>query len=177
MGDLTLIAKLIGESINPGANLTKVIDLVNQANPDELKILADLMRIPAAQQYFGEVMRGAHVELADGHAAYHTWRTLRSAKSRKSSHQSDGTQYQVSGPFSKAILFGKRRDVTWLQLEGHPWSGVQSRIGHIQDFLRYKFTGQNQGPYGSSSHTDKNPLRIALPAKPNVSVVPRMIVR
>lgn len=177
MDDLTLIARLIGEHINPGANLTKVIALANQANPDELKILADLMRIKAAQQYFGEVMRGAHVELVDGHAAYHTWRTLRTAKSRASSHQSDGTQYQVSGPFSKAILFGKRRDVTWLQLEGHPWSGVKSRLGHVADFFRYKVTGKNQGPYGSSRYVENYPLRIELPPKPNLVVVPRMIIR
>lgn len=177
MSDLELIAGLIGKHINPGANLTKVIDLANQANPDELKILADLMRIKAAQEFFGEVMRGAHVELVDGHAAYHVWRTLRSAKSRASSHQSDGTQYQVSGPFAKAILFGKRRDVTWLQLEGHPWSGVKNRVAHIADFVRYKVTGKNQGPYGSSSYVEKSPLRIELPAKPRVVAVPRMIVR
>jgi hypothetical protein len=176
MNDLTLIAWLIGENISPGANLTKVIDLVNQANPDEIKILADVMRIKAAQQYFGEVMRGAHVEIVDGHAAYHVWRTLKTAKSRASSHQSEGTQYQVSGPFSKAILFGKRRDVTWLQLEGHPWSGVQSRLGHIVDFFRYKVTGKNQGPFGSSPYVEKNPLRIQPPAKPKVISVPRTII-
>lgn len=177
MNDMTLIASLIGKNINPGASLKKTIDLLNRANPDEIKILADVMRITSAQQYFGEVMRGAHVEIVDGHAAYHAWRTLRTSKSRSSSHQSDGTQYQVVGPFCHTILFGKRRDVTWLQLEEHPWGGVKNGILHAVDFVQYKISGKNQGPYGSSSYVEKHPLRFQPPAPPKVVAVPRMIIR
>jgi hypothetical protein len=179
MNDMTLIAWLIGNNINPGANLKKTIDLLNRANPDEIRILADVMRIKPAQQYFREVMRGAHIEIADGHAFYHAWRQLRTTTTRPSSHEHVGDQYQVAGPFCSAILFGKRRDVTWLQLEEHPYGGVVNKILHGVDFFQYLFSGmnKNQGPYGTSRYVEKRPLRFQAPAPPKVVAVPRMIIR
>ncbi|MBL8821462.1 MAG: hypothetical protein JNJ77_02665 [Planctomycetia bacterium] len=122
-------------------------------------------------------MSGAHVELVDGHERYHAWRALRTAVDRPSSHQSDGTQYQVAGPLCHAILFGKRRDVTWVQLENHPWGGVKNSIMHIVDWRNYHATGKNQGPYGSSIYVESYPLIFKSPTKPKVVVVPRMVIR
>jgi hypothetical protein len=175
MNDMQLIASLIGKNISPGANLKKTMDLLNRANPDEIRILADAMRLEQAQQHFVEVMRGAHVEIFDGNALYHAWRVLRSASSRKSSHRSEGAQYQVVGPFCTTILFGKRGNVTWLQLEEHPWGGITNSILHGADFFQYKVSGKNQGPLGSSKYVESYPLRFYTRMKPSVVEVPRTI--
>ena len=176
MNDNALIAWLIRKHINPGAGQNKVLNLLNRANPDEIKILADLMRIIQAQQHFVEVMRGAHVEIFDGCMRYEAWRVLQTADSRKSSHRSEGTQYQVVGPFCTTILFGKRGYITWLQLEEHPWGGIKNSILHSVDFVQYKISGKNQGPYGSSKYVDTFPLRFYPTIKSRVVEVPRMII-
>ena len=177
MDDNTLIAWLIGNHINRGEDVQKVMKVFYRANPDEITILADLMRIKLAQEYFGQVMRGAHVEIRDQHARYHTWRKLRSAGTRLSSHKSYGAQYHVDGPFCHTILFGKRRDVTWLQLERHAFGGAKNGFLHIVDWIRYHVTDKNQGPYGDSVYVESNPLRFDPPRQPRVIAVPPTIIR
>lgn len=176
MSDKAHIIWLITAYIKPGGDLKKMINLVHRANPDEITILASIMHDRPAQSFFGDVMAGAHVELVDGHARYHAWSALRTATPRSSSHQSDGKQFQVEGPLCHAILFGKRRDVTWVQLENHPWGGIKNRLMHIIDWRNYHATQKNQGPYGSSIYQESYPLRFGPPTPPKVVAVPRMII-
>jgi hypothetical protein len=67
----------------------------------------------------------------------------------------------VDGPFVHTVLFGQIDNRTWLQLEGHPQG-----FGHVVDWFKYKFTGENQGPYGSSRHHDNQPFEFRPPDRP-----------
>lgn len=178
MNDKELIRMLITAYLKPGGDLKRMLNLLNRANPDEITILASIMHDRPAQSFFGDVMSGAHVELVDGHSRYHAWRALKTAKPRPTLHQTEGKAYQLVGPLCHAILFGKRRDVTWVQLENHPWGGgIKNRIMHTIDWRNYHATEKNQGPYGSSIYVESYPLRFQSPTQPKVVAVPRMIIR
>ena len=52
---------------------------------------------------------------------------------------------------------------TWFQLEnapvslkGSPWKIIANFFTHMLDWVRYKRTGMNQGPYGASAYTEKS---------------------
>lgn len=166
MDDLALLAKLIGVHYPDPAARKKLLHNLHRANPDEIAILANLMKIKDAQRSFREILSGAHVTIFDFGERYKAWKALKSADSRPSSHPSDGTQYHVDGPFCHTILFGKRGSLTWLQLENHS-VGIRQIAGHAVDFIKYQATRENQGPYGSSRHTDNRPLYY-LPPDPKV---------
>ncbi len=176
MDELTLLARLIGVHYPDPAARKQLLHNLHRANPDEITILANLMKIKDAQRSFREVLSGAHVTIFDLGQRYKAWQALTSADSRPSSHKSDGTQYHVDGPFCHTILFGKRGSLTWLQLEDHPLGGVKNFAAHIGDWVKYSVTHKNRGPYGSSSHTDNNPLYY-LPLDPKVVSPHRSLMR
>lgn len=143
---------------------------LRRATADEVDILYRLLEAPQSWKFTGEILRGAHVRICDKGARYDDWKTLPTADTRSSSHQSDGDQYHVDGPLAHTILFGKFGDWTWLQLESHPIYDLVSLIGHGLDYVNYLRSGDNQGPYGSSPHAENNnPLVIPSP-KPYVPI-------
>jgi len=141
-----------------------------RATPDEGDILRTVFEIAEAQKFVGEIFRGAHVRIGDKGARYDDWKTLPTADTRHSSHQSNGDQFHVDGPLSHTILFGKFSGWTWLQLEGHPIQDVVSFFGHMIDYVRYKRSGNNQGPYGESPHAEHHDPLIIPATKPYVPI-------
>lgn len=114
-----------------------------------------------------EILSGAHVLIADDGALYDELSTKPGFNhKRQSSHYSDQKtspqQYAVRGKFSKEILYGKMEKdgkiYSWCQLEANPMKGIsRASFNHIfVDFVRYRMTGKNQGPMGSSIHTENN---------------------
>jgi hypothetical protein len=143
---------------------------LRRATPDEFDILYRLFEIPEARAVAGEIFRGGHVRICDKGARYDDWKSLPSADTRHSSHQSDGDQFHVDGPLSHTILFGRFSSWTWLQLESHPIQDVVSFFGHMIDYINYRRSGDNQGPYGASPHAEhNNPLVLPSP-KPYVPI-------
>jgi hypothetical protein len=141
-----------------------------RATADEVDILTGIFEIPEAQRFTGEIFRGAHVRICDKGARYDDWKTLPSADTRRSSHDSDGAQYHVDGPLAHTILFGKFGNRTWLQLEAHPMYDLVNIAGHFIDYFKYRASGENQGPYGSSPRAEKNrPIEIQ-PTGPYVPI-------
>jgi hypothetical protein len=126
-----------------------------QSFPDEIFVLFGMFELPATWRFTGEILKGAHVRIFDLGERYNDWKTLPSARTRRSSHKSDGPQYHVDGPLVSTVLFGKIGSWTWLQLEGHPQG-----IGHVVDWVKYSVTHRNQGPYGSSHHVENRPIEI-----------------
>lgn len=108
-----------------------------------------------------QILGGAHVRLDDGGKAYDVWKRDLGGDQRISSHDSEGTQLGLRGYFVKELLYAKVKDndktYTWFQLEKNPVS-LGNILRHTADYLRYCYSGKNQGPYGVSSYTDKNPL-------------------
>lgn len=162
--------RLIQESNLAEDQKRKARHNLRRATPDEVDILARLFEPPESWKFAGQIFRGAHVRIYDKGARYDDWKTLPTAGTRSSSHQSVGDQYHVDGPLTHTILFGKFSGWTWLQLENHPIQDVVSFVGHMVDYINYKRSGDNQGPYGSSPHAEhSNPLVIPSP-KPYVPI-------
>lgn len=162
MGDKAILERFIRAYIDAD-HLVEALNYLQWGKANEIAIMGNLMRIQQAWPYFADVMAGAHVEIADDHARYHAWSKLPPVGGRPygrgSSHSSIDPQYAVDGPFTHTILFGNRRNVTWLQLERTPYGGgVVSKARHILDWWKYGQSKRNQGPYGDSELTDKRPL-------------------
>jgi hypothetical protein len=153
--EFTQLSHLFAISSLSKNRFQSLVDILPQANPDEVRILSSVLIIPSARSHAGDILSGAHVTIFDFGHRYKYWKGLRSAHTRRSSHSSDAPQYHVDGPLSHTILFGKLGAWTWLLLEGHPQG-----LGHVIDWFKYSITHKNQGPYGSSSYTDNRPLRI-----------------
>jgi len=143
-----------------GINKQSLLSNLERATWDETHVLDDLFSIidAAAPKTLSEIFRGAHVVIYDARENYLQWHNLKSASERPSSHYSYDEQYEVAGPLCHTILFGTIGGHTWLQMENHSYDA--SMIKHGIDYVKYKKSGRNQGPYGSSAYTDKNPLWI-----------------
>jgi hypothetical protein len=132
---------------------------VLRATDDESLLLDSLFCIVDAYRYRCEIFRGAHVVITDGGWYYNYWRHLPSATERPSSHESDVPQYEVAGPCCHAVLFGRIACRTWFQMEASSYE--ESMVSHGVDYVHYKASSRNQGPYGSSSYTDTHALWIS----------------
>ena len=108
-----------------------------------------------------EILMGAHVRLEDDGHAYEEWAKLSSIQQRLSSHASNKAQFGVRGALIKELLFSQSTEsgtsFTWFQLENHPVS-FGHIIRHMLDYVKYKLSNQNQGPYGCSDATDSAPI-------------------
>lgn len=135
-------------------------------NPGESLIIRDMSTLMFPD--FKKFLAGAYI-LIPGKEYYDRWARIIDKRKRRSSHESDkGTfQYAIRGNFVKEALFGRitKRGITytWIQLEKNPVSlttpaGLKSSCFHMLDFCKYRWSGHNQGPYGTAVHTEKSPL-------------------
>ena len=128
-----------------------------------------------------EMIKGAHICLEDPDGSifkmFHDLHSMR--RKRFSSHAAIGDQYALSGDVIPEFLFAqcrKKDPVTgeeklhmWFQLEAHSANhgnifSAKSFINlilHLIDWIKYKITGKNVGPFGLSSHHDANPIILA----------------
>lgn len=137
---------------------------------DEQRVLRALVEeYEVSEDQLKEIINGAHVVLLDEGEQYHRWEVeLERKHTRTSSHDSTHDQYAIRGRFVSELLFsraeravdtsGQKHQVTWFQIEGHPINSVASFVLHMRDYFRYRVTGKNQSPYGSSRFTEANPL-------------------
>src|SRR5262249_12012818 len=167
---MTLLSRLIQDSALAEDKKREALHNLRRANPDEFDILHQIFDIPEAVKLIGEIFRGGFVRICDKGARYDDWKTLPTADTRSSSHDSDGDQYHVDGPLVHTILFGKFGDWTWLQLENHPIYDLVNIFGHTLDYFRYRDSGRNQGPYGTSVHAEKKAPLIIPSTKPYVPI-------
>lgn len=178
------LAKCVMDRINYlNLSNTQVLKAIKNSKKkptsDELSVLRDLTSIMDRDQ-LRELWKGAHIRISDGGELYKKWSELNSARSRISSHPHvpGSKQYGIQGPLTHEILFGiceneKGEIETWIQLENTPLHAPNQNLFetiitiamHTLDFFCYILKGKNIGPYGSSIHTDGNPLRL-----PKVSI-------
>ncbi|MDR3502820.1 MAG: hypothetical protein P4L79_09575 [Legionella sp.] len=119
------------------------------------------------QEVLQELLNGGHLNLKDDGKFYDELvnHFNSSINKRLSSHHSVAQQYSLSYPISKEVLFGVTEDSegkkrTWIQFEKHDTKNLLNIILHLIDYIKYRITGKNIGPFGSSEHTDSNPLVI-----------------
>lgn len=138
-----------------------------EVSSEELVILRSLLERGLTFDQLVQLLDGAHL-LVPGRDALARWRRLDGARARTSSHYHDlaepdaGPQFGLAGRFVHEVLFGPGpHGSTFVQLE----RAAPSRTAlprHLADWVEYRATHRNQGPYGASVFTDARPLRLAV---------------
>jgi hypothetical protein len=139
--------------------------------PSEAAIIADLEAHGLDVQQLREVLCGAHV-LVDEPMLYERWRFPKS-RSRLSSHHKtiDKEQFPdigFKGPLVREKLHGRTAAGTWIQLEKTPAEAggclrfpSMSDVWHLFDYLVYRATRRNVGPWGLSGVTERRPMYLS----------------
>ncbi|MDR3624602.1 MAG: hypothetical protein P4L16_05635 [Chlamydiales bacterium] len=114
-------------------------------------------------ELFCEFLKGAYLHFADDGQCYETLARETNKHKRFSSHKSLSQQYAIRGHFVKEALFGTikcgNRVHSWIQLERVPLSIRPAHFaGHFIHYMEHLQSGLNIGPYGTSVHTDNQPL-------------------
>ena len=161
-----LIAKLSKKAFFA---LPKPSDLCLERMRRFIEILEE-NNIAITGKQFIEIFNGAHVHVEDDKEIYEILSP--EYKSRISSHPSLNTQIHKSEGFYGEFLVGTWERGTWFQLEKSPFNSRNpiSYITHGFDFLCYRITGMNVGPYGLSCHTDKNPMVLRQAKQPATAI-------
>lgn len=112
-----------------------------------------------------QLLSGAYVQLPDEGILYQQLIHLfpGQLQARISSHVSVQQQYSLSGAVIHEVLLGVREDergklYTWIQFEAHGTHSANALAYHLIDYVNYKITGRNIGPYGHSPYTERRPL-------------------
>jgi hypothetical protein len=168
-------------SARPGIYRRGVEKAVARLTPEEASILADLESHGLNVLQLRDVLRGAHV-LVDEPSLYERWRFPKVSRKRLSSHHPniDKRRYPdigMRGPLLREKLHGRTARGTWVQLEKTPASFGARKLPtwtdvlHLADYVMYRLTRSNIGPWGRSGATERRPMylspdlgaRVALP--------------
>lgn len=155
---------------HPWLERRQLISRLALAKDDETKVIKFIdANFNVTSDQMKAILNGAHVRLNDDGLAYKKWTALCVSKTRRvSSHPASDAQFSIQGTFTKELLFSVNQDkdnsrqYTWFQLENEPW---YRPVPHLADYFVYRFTKENQGPYGTSKYTDKQPLILNLKNK------------
>jgi hypothetical protein len=139
--------------------------------PSEAAILADLEEHGLDVPQIREVLCGAHV-LVDDPDLYQRWRFPKSRERLSSHHvKVDKKLYPdigLKGPLVREKLHGRTAAGTWLQLEKTPASmghGFHlpslTDLQHLWDYIVYRWTKSNVGPWGLSKNTERRPMYLS----------------
>ena len=167
----TRVRLLVQITARKGGFRKGLLDAAAHLTPAEATVLADLERHGLDVIRLRDVLRGAHV-LVDDPALYQTWQFPKSRQRLSSHHKTvDKQQYPdigLRGPVVREKLHGRTAAGTWVQLEKTPasmgdgfrfpnWHDVQ----HLADYVVYRITKRNVGPWGLSEATEKRPMYLS----------------
>jgi hypothetical protein len=140
-------------------------------SPEEAAIISDLeahgLQVPQAH----DILCGGHV-LVDDPGLYEKWRFASVSHPRISSHHRDidKTKYPdigMRGVVVREKLHGRTAQGTWVQLEKTPAAfGTRKLpslddVRHLMDYVVYRITRSNVGPWGLSRMTERHPLYLS----------------
>ena len=145
-------------------------------SPEEAAIIADLERHGMQVSQLHDVLCGGHV-LVDNPQLYDDWRFNKVSHERMSSHHRaiDKSRYPdigMRGHVVREKLHGRTEQGTWVQLEKTPAAFGKRRLPslddlrHLVDYIVYKVTRSNVGPWGLSRQTERRPMYLS----PNLAV-------
>lgn len=148
----------------------------------EAAIIEDLERHGLDVLQLREVLWGGHV-LIDDPELYERWRFPKSRQRLSSHHKSvDKSQFPdlgLKGPLVREKLHGRTKTGTWLQFEKTPAAmGNGFRLPtwndflHLCDFVVYRITRSNVGPWGLSKQTERWPMYLSPAISSSVPVPP-----
>ncbi|WP_335982911.1 hypothetical protein [Streptomyces sp. CA2R106] len=148
-----------------------LVKAAGRLSDEEAVILDDLEQHGLQVPQLRDVLRGGHV-LVDDPALYDKWRTGQGNHPRLSSHHRDIDKkrypdFGMRGHVVREKLHGRTANGTWVQLEKTPAAFGGSKapslddLRHLVDYLQYRFTGSNVGPWGLSRMTERRPLYLS----------------
>lgn len=154
-----------------GAYRKGLLKEVDRLSPEEAVILADLERNGLQVPQLHDVLCGGHV-LVDDPQLYTEWRFAHGSQPRLSSHHRDIDKARypdigMRGPVVREKVHGRTAQGTWLQLEKTPAAFGKGRLPtltdlrHLVDYVTYRITRSNVGPWGLSRMTERHPMYLS----------------
>ncbi|HEY2549549.1 MAG TPA: hypothetical protein VGI64_03120 [Streptosporangiaceae bacterium] len=155
-----------------------LLSAADHLSPQEAAIISDLERHGLQVPQLHDVLCGGHV-LIDDPQLYEDWRFSKVSHPRISSHHRDVDKSRypdigMRGQVVREKLHGRTMKGTWVQLEKTPAAFGKrklpslSDVRHLMDYVVYRLTRSNVGPWGLSRLTERRPMylspALALPA-------------
>jgi len=145
-----------------------LLPAAGQLSPEEAVIVADLEAHGLQVPQLHDILCGGHV-LVDDPQLYDNWRFPAVSHHRISSHHRDidKTKYPdigMRGVVVREKLHGRTAQGTWVQLEKTPAAFGQKKlpslddVRHLMDYVVYRITRSNVGPWGLSRMTERRPI-------------------
>ncbi len=142
-----------------------------QLTGEEAQIISGLEQHGLDVVRLREVLCGAHV-LVDDPELYDQWRFPESRERLSSHHKHVDKQrwpdLGLKGPLVREKLHGRTANGTWIQLEKTPatmGSGIRlpnwHDVMHLWDYVVYRITRRNVGPWGLSGATESRPMYLS----------------
>lgn len=156
-------------SARPGVYRRGLEKTADRLTRQEAVILADLEHHGLDVVQLQDVLRGAHV-LVDDPSLYERWQFPGVSHERISSHHHEIDKhkypdYGMRGPVLREKLHGRLAHGTWVQLEKTPVAPGKRPswidVVHLADYVIYKATRSNIGPWGRSADTEKRPMYLS----------------
>ncbi|WP_328540414.1 hypothetical protein [Streptomyces sp. NBC_00344] len=165
-----------------GAYRKGLIAATRRLSPEEAVILSDLERHGLQVPQLHDVLCGGHV-LVDDPQLYEDWRFDEVSHPRLSSHHRDIDKslypdIGMRGDVVREKLHGRTAQGTWVQLEKTPaaFGGRKlpsmSDLRHLMDYVIYRLTRSNVGPWGLSRMTERYPMYLAPVLAVSTSLTP-----
>ncbi len=168
----TRVRLLVELTTRAGRFRRGLVAAARSLTPYEAAVLGDLEAHGLNVDQLRDVLCGGHV-LVDDPALYDRWLFPQVSRQRLSSHhkQVDKGRYPdigMRGPLVREKLHGRTATGTWLQLEKTPatFGGGQrvpswNDVRHLVDYVTYRITRSNVGPWGLSGSTERRPMYLA----------------
>ncbi len=162
---------MIEITARPGVYRKGLVKAARTLSPEEAAIIADLESHGLQVSQLRDVLWGGHV-LVDDPQLYEDWRFDKVSHPRISSHHHDidKSVYPDIGMRGKVVrekLHGRTAQGTWVQLEKTPAAFGAKKLPslddlrHLMDYLTYRFTRKNVGPWGLSRMTERRPMYLS----------------
>lgn len=162
---------MVDISARPGVYRRGLEKAAARLTPEEAVVLADLEFHGLDVVQLREVLRGAHV-LVDDPSLYDRWLFPKASHQRISSHHHEIDKqkfpdFGMRGPLLREKLHGRTERGTWVQLEKTPAAFGKRKLPswndilHLADYVMYRLTRSNIGPWGRSGDTEKRPMYLS----------------
>ena len=139
--------------------------------PEEAVIISDLERHGLQVPQLRDILHGGHV-IVDDPELYADWRFPLVSHFRISSHHRDIDKKRypdigMRGLVVREKLHGRTATGTWVQLEKTPAAFGTRKLPslddlrHLADYVIYRITRSNVGPWGLSRWTERRPIYLS----------------
>jgi hypothetical protein len=167
----TRVRLMIEITARAGTYRKGLVAAARQLSPQEAAIVADLEQHGLQVPQLHDVLCGGHV-LVDDPVLYDRWKFDKVSHLRISSHHRDidKSKYPdigMRGAVVREKLHGRTAQGTWVQLEKTPAAFGKKKLPslndlrHLMDYVVYRITRSNVGPWGLSKITERHPMYLS----------------